>query len=320
MMKFKIRLFIPLFIVILFLIIVGIFSNANGGREMNLLEGTIVFTTGGITSEGGDINIADIKNIAGTVKNIFKERVFVFETTWSPDGSRILFVKDNMTDPLLKIPRYEIMITDREGKDYKKVLDMGKTPCGYPSLSPDGTKIAFLAGEYLDESWGELYIAAIDGTNIKKVSNLKTFSCRPAWLTDGKRIVFTSIDKKIYSINYDGTDLKEIAKCIQPALSPDGKKLAFRGPWNIYLCDINGKNKKLLVWNYNRAIFGDYIYPSNLTWSPDGQYLLYARKSWGIWGGIFADMMVVSTANPFKKIQLNYAPGGQLRAISWAKK
>ncbi|MCX5715096.1 MAG: hypothetical protein NT033_09955, partial [Candidatus Omnitrophica bacterium] len=82
---------------------------------------------------------------------------------------------------------------------------------------------------------------------------------------------------------------------------------------------IEGNNKRMLVWNYDRVWFrssyGQYGYPTELVWSPDGKYLLYARSAWGI----FSDMVVASISNPFKRLKLNYVPGGTIRGMSWAK-
>ncbi|MBM3926499.1 MAG: S9 family peptidase [SAR202 cluster bacterium] len=62
------------------------------------------------------------------------------------------------------------------------------------------------------------------------------------------------------------------AKVEQFDLSPDGKKLAYvsaeSGGYDIYTCDIDGKNKKRIVAMYPEEALG----PS---WSPDGQWIAY---------------------------------------------
>lgn len=79
----------------------------------------------------------------------------------------------------------------------------------------------------------------------------------------------------IYIINADGTGLRRLTDGLDPAWSPDGKKVAFarwRDPRGIYVIDEDGRNETLLFgWSQAKA-------PA---WSPDGSRIVFTRQYGG---------------------------------------
>jgi len=79
----------------------------------------------------------------------------------------------------------------------------------------------------------------------------------------------------IYVINADGSGLRRLTDGMDPAWSPDGKKVAFarwRDPRGIYVIDEDGSNETLLFgWNQAKA-------PA---WSPDGSHIAFTRQYGG---------------------------------------
>ncbi len=79
----------------------------------------------------------------------------------------------------------------------------------------------------------------------------------------------------IYVINADGTGLRRLTDGLDPAWSPDGKKVAFarwRDPRGIYVIDEDGRNETLLFgWSQAKA-------PA---WSPDGSHIVFTRRYGG---------------------------------------
>jgi Tol biopolymer transport system component len=79
----------------------------------------------------------------------------------------------------------------------------------------------------------------------------------------------------IYVINADGSGLRRLTDGLDPAWSPDGKKVAFarwRDPRGIYVIDQDGSNETLVFgWSQAKA-------PA---WSPDGSRIVFTRRYGG---------------------------------------
>jgi TolB protein len=102
----------------------------------------------------------------------------------------------------------------------------------------------------------------------------------------------------IYVINADGSGLRRLTDGMDPAWSPDGKKVAFarwRDPRGIYVIDEDGSNETLLFgWSQAKA-------PA---WSPDGSHIAFTRR----YGGPEKDMEIfpgwIVPAHPWWKLGL----------------
>ena len=66
---------------------------------------------------------------------------------------------------------------------------------GYdPSVSPDGTKIAFCS--LRDDQYSQIYVANADGTGEKRITKITTGdSCGPVWSHDGRQLFYRNGDK-----------------------------------------------------------------------------------------------------------------------------
>lgn len=131
---------------------------------------------------------------------------------------------------------------------------------GWPSFSPDGSKIAWsrvVAGKE------NLWIMNADGSNKTQL----TFTAdqrqdvMSSWSPDGQSIVFvrtvTAPWRQIMRINVDGSGLVELTAPGQydhhPVYSPDGTKIAFAsdrdGNWEIYTMNADGSNETNITNN-----------------------------------------------------------------------
>ena len=105
---------------------------------------------------------------------------------FSPDGKRMAFRR------MLGENNSEVFIANSDGSDQRNLTNHPAFD-GWPSWSPDGTKIAFASNR--NRSY-EIYIMDPDGKNVRRVASNEGRATAPQWGKDGKAIYFP-ICKKV---------------------------------------------------------------------------------------------------------------------------
>jgi Tol biopolymer transport system component len=156
-----------------------------------------------------------------------------------------------------------------------------------PSISPDGTKIAFASSF---EGSDDIYIMSSDGTDLDNLTRSITHRAVYAvWSPDGSKLLFSrqySIDNDIFVINSDGSDQKNLTdinrlniSCINgfsiSPWSPDSSRIVFNsnrdGDHDIYIMNADGFQLRQITTNSG---ISDYY----AVWSPDGQRIAYVSN------------------------------------------
>jgi WD40 repeat protein len=163
-----------------------------------------------------------------------------------------------------------------------------------PTLSPDGSKIAYIStGSYLrGEVFLDLYLAdARTGKRIKRLTQSTTNPdqeeirygySQSAFSPDGRLLAFTAqrqgkdvlylldVNRRRIVRRFD-TPLEQM---LGPTFSPDGKRIVFQGMSgglsDLYMIDVDGRNLRQLT---NDA-YGD----GKPSWSPDGRTIAFETE------------------------------------------
>jgi Tol biopolymer transport system component len=150
------------------------------------------------------------------------------DPTWSPDGTRIAFVRGPIGGPIYTM--------NADGTGLTQVTTVSG---GAPVWSPDGTKIAFIASGVGST---DIYVVNPDGSGLVDLSNDARYNNWPDWSPDGTKIVYygqeltcnPSCGSAIWVMNADGTGQHKIQDGGgEPAWSPDGQKIVYlyTGVW-----------------------------------------------------------------------------------------
>ncbi len=135
---------------------------------------------------GGDVGITD---------HLFYEG----NPSWSPDGSKIVFVHAEIYESggNLYSTGHDIYIMNTDGSGWDQLTTDGYENM-HPRWSPDGTKIVCQSDEG---------ICTVDLQGNKEV--LVNYGGNPSWSPDGSMIIFDG-DDEIYIMNADGSNVKKI--------------------------------------------------------------------------------------------------------------
>ena len=224
---------------------------------------------------------------------------------WTLDGSHVVFAHAG-----------RIYVVDAHGSELKS-LSGSFEPAGVytdtkrldfsPSLSPDGSEVAFTTLRWargsLDNHRYEIATQDIDGSDRKRRTRNDWDDISPAWSPDGSRIAFVSDREqgfRVFTMAADGSDVHGVAPNVHaqtapPVWSPEGSRVAFvgqayeRGPLRVLIYDAstNSRREETLEDGY---IVREAIYIA----SPDGSGLKkvewyegkdYARKPRGGYSG-----------------------------------
>ncbi len=133
---------------------------------------------------------------------------YVTVESWSPDGSRILYVSD-------QDGAQQLYTMNVDGSDIVQFTftsaENSYSTCG--DWSPDGQSIAFHSGESLITS--DIYTISVDGTHRQRLTETGMRANCPRWSSDGAEILFFTFQfdewkPRIYVMAADGTNAEHL--------------------------------------------------------------------------------------------------------------
>ena len=181
-------------------------ANADGSNEHRLLASTDADIEDPAWSPDGRqiayIRIAGpskaihVMNLDGTSdRAVTPPSQSPIHPAWMPDSRSILYCTDDDLHPPQKNSAeiYRIEIATRK---ITTLISGGVNT--YPVPSPDAARIAF---RKMIDTNSEVFVANVDGTGIRNLTNHPAFDGWPAWSPDGRRIAFASNRNSAYQIS-----------------------------------------------------------------------------------------------------------------------
>lgn len=146
---------------------------------------------------------------------------------WSPDGTSIAFMSSRNQSG-----RIVISLIDADGGNLRQIGPDSIPLQAAPDFSPDGEQVVFSGGSWASGiPQSELYIMAVDGTNLRQLTRLGGFVSCPRWSPDGEKILFA---RDINWLGVVDVESGEVSTVLPSGIdgtcgdwSPDGTQLAF---------------------------------------------------------------------------------------------
>ncbi|MBI5834653.1 MAG: PD40 domain-containing protein [Armatimonadetes bacterium] len=207
----------------------------------------------------------------------------------TPDGTKLVFCQnlstpsDQLTTTVSVLDTGAIWTSAADGTSPLRLTPDGRGPDYYPTVSPDGQRIAFISSE--DKQF-DLWVERLDGSDRHKLTFDTAVDTMPCWSPDSRRIAFVSDrggNTDIWMINLDGTGLQQVTSLPSdesgPAFSPDGNKIVFgtnrdRGNFDLWILDLVGGGLTQLT---HKPEVKAKVSDGGPCWSPDGASVVFSR-------------------------------------------
>lgn len=190
-----------------------------------------------------------------------------------PEGSELLITS-------IRTGNTEIFSVDLNLGDMRNLTRSPKSENRYPIWSPDGSRVAFTSNRDVPESWN-LYVMDANGENVRRLTDIeaKAVCYFPTWTQDLIYFGYAPGDgaeASIMRVRADGSGLERIGPGRDPAISSDGKTIAFTqhtgGGYCLFTMYQDGGSLCQLTTHENRI---GAVTPA---WSPDDGKLVFSDE------------------------------------------
>ena len=196
--------------------------------------------------------------------NLTSDDVQENAASFSADGGTILYSAYAATGGS------DLFTIAADGTQKTKILDLPDGESAFaPSLSPDGTKLAFAHGAD-DANGSHIDVVELDGG----VASHLAEGTAPEFSPDGTKIAFTRMGYLgAMVMNVDGGDMRMYASAAWPSWSPDGQRVVFSMPDGaadqVHVVGVDGSAGAVLT--------SDPTYKGTPRFSPDGTKIAFVR-------------------------------------------
>jgi Tol biopolymer transport system component len=217
--------------------------NADGTGFRQLTSDSVKHWYASISTDGLSIiysafledNIYEIYEMdlaSGTATQLTDKLGVLLAPEISPDGGSIVFTRGDAKNAS------EIWVMERSGANPRIVHARGWDP----SWSPNGTQILFASDV---EGAKNLFVANLDGSDLRRVTNFDSLRGRSDWSPDGAWMVTYSGEawkREVFIFRPDFSDLRRLSpeggNSQGPSFSPDGKWVTFTAYFDHYGDDL----------------------------------------------------------------------------------
>ncbi len=176
----------------------------------------------------------------------------------------------------------------------------------HPTISPDGTRVAFDSGAGRNGAGHDVFVIGVDGTGLSRVTDGAGDNTWPTWSPDGATLAFEGRrggdTPQVYRIPAAGGNVTQVTNqptgAGQPAWDPNPAhdRLA-------YTCDPHSDTDQKIHLSTAAGTGDRLLLPANWqghepSWSPDGETLAFMSRSPPAGGGPLGDIDLVYTAAP----------------------
>jgi dipeptidyl aminopeptidase/acylaminoacyl peptidase len=203
--------------------------------------------------------------------------------SWSPDGSRIVFVSDRTPKRWQRHFLRDVWMLPISGGRPRK-LTRSRGGASYPAFSPDGTCVAYVGHEHGDDFFGkntELLVVPLEGnipprsfssTLDRSVASSPLMPSPPSWSADGSSLFFLASDRgtlSLYCSNIkDGATVKLLGgdRAIDSfSFAPNGGSIAFSAsdpdhPSEIWMASLDNPAVEANVSHANEELLQNVLF------------------------------------------------------------
>ena len=150
--------------------------------------------------------VQDVKSPSSPPRRLTDRKMPEYDGSFSPDGKKVLFAAITLSGTQGNL---DLAMVNADGSGLTKISDDGGKLVhqDWPAWSPDGKRIAFSSTH---EGNQEIYTAAVDGSDLVRLTQNPGIDAHPCWSPDGKTIAFAT-DRwgglELASVKADGTGL-----------------------------------------------------------------------------------------------------------------